>query len=315
MKEIGGYIELDEYGLDMLHEDGLHLNCGRNALAYILEARAIKTIWLPYFLCTSVRETCVKYGVDTKFYHINQDFLPGKFPFAEGEWVYLVDYYGQVPRQELIKLKETYKNVIVDFAQNYFAEPIPETDTLYTCRKYFGVCDGAILYTDRKIDRELEVDVSYERIHYILGRYEKTASEFYQESAFNNDAFAKESIKQMSKLTYNLLHGIEYDRVRKSRTENFEYLRKRLEGVNQLRVCPVDGAFMYPLKIENAVEVRRKLLQHKIYIPVLWPNVLEEVPCEWTEWKLAGNMLPLPVDQRYTQKDMERVSELILEDW
>lgn len=42
MKEIGGYIELDTYMNPMLHDDGIKLNCGRNAFAYILKAKASK---------------------------------------------------------------------------------------------------------------------------------------------------------------------------------------------------------------------------------------------------------------------------------
>ena len=54
MKEIGGYLDLDIYTGSMLHQDGILLNCGRNALAYLFKARDIKRIWLPYFLCDSV---------------------------------------------------------------------------------------------------------------------------------------------------------------------------------------------------------------------------------------------------------------------
>lgn len=312
MREIGGYIELDQYWLPMLHEDAIKLNCGRNALAYILEARKIKTIWLPYFLCTSVRETCEKCGVETKFYHINRQFLSEEMELSKTEWIYLVDYFGQISRQELLRMIAKYQNVIVDFAQNYFAEPIPDIDTLYTCRKYFGVSDGAILYTNQRLDRPLPQDESFERIHYILGRYERTASEFYRESAENNDSFSQEPIKIMSKLTNNLLHGILYDKIKQIRTENFEFLREQLASVNQIQVKSVDGAFMYPLWIDNSIEVKQKLLQNKIYIPTLWPNVLEEVPREWLEWKMAGNILPLPVDQRYTLEDMEYIVQLIV---
>lgn len=58
MKEIGGYIELDTCRHAMLHEDAILLNCGRNALAYLLEARGIKKLYLPYFLCDSVANIC-----------------------------------------------------------------------------------------------------------------------------------------------------------------------------------------------------------------------------------------------------------------
>ena len=42
MKEIGGYIELDTYTGKEYHEDAVALNCGRNALIYLIRAKRIK---------------------------------------------------------------------------------------------------------------------------------------------------------------------------------------------------------------------------------------------------------------------------------
>ena len=53
MKEIGGYIELDTYTGSMLHEDGIKLNCGRNALAYLIKAKEIKKLYMPKLMCDS----------------------------------------------------------------------------------------------------------------------------------------------------------------------------------------------------------------------------------------------------------------------
>ena len=102
-------------------------------------------------------------------------------------------------------------------------------DTLYTCRKYFGVADGAILYTDTELDREISQDVSFERMHFLLGRYERSANEFYSEYVANNKLFATEPIKQMSHLTKNLLHGIDYNSVAKRRQDNFEFFKCRTQ--------------------------------------------------------------------------------------
>ena len=44
MKEYGGYIEFENYHGNMLHEGAISLNCGRNALAYLCEAKKIKTV-------------------------------------------------------------------------------------------------------------------------------------------------------------------------------------------------------------------------------------------------------------------------------
>ena len=46
-------------------------------------------------------------------------------------------------------------------------------------------------------------------------------------------------------------------------------------------------------------------MEKKIYIPTLWPNVVNELPQEWNEWRLAKNILPIPCDQRYSEEDMQ----------
>lgn len=311
MKEIGGYIELDTCRHAMLHEDAILLNCGRNALAYLLEAKGIKKLYLPYFLCDSVANVCKKYGVEVAFYHIGENWLPKDLVIDGDAWLYIVNFYGQITREDLARLAEVHNNVIIDNAQAYFDAPLANVDTLYTCRKFFGVSDGAILYTNSKLERSLEIDESFNRIHYILGRYERTASEFYEEAAQNNDIFDNEPIKEMSRLTKNLLRSIDYEYVKQVRTNNFAYLHEKLREVNKLNIRLIEGVFMYPLLIDDGMKIRKQLQQMKIYIPTLWPNVLEECKPDTLEYKFAAEILPIPVDQRYGFKDMEHLVNVI----
>lgn len=311
MKEIGGYIELDTCRHAMLHEDAILLNCGRNALAYLLEAKGIKKLYLPYFLCDSVANVCKKYGVEVAFYHIGENWLPKDLVIDGDAWLYIVNFYGQITREDLARLAEVHNNVIIDNAQAYFDAPLANVDTLYTCRKFFGVSDGAVLYTNSKLERSLEIDESFNRIHYVLGRYERTASEFYEEAAQNNDIFDNEPIKEMSRLTKNLLRSIDYEYVKQVRTNNFAYLHEKLREVNKLNIRLIEGAFMYPLLIDDGMKIRKQLQQMKIYIPTLWPNVLEECEPDTLEYKFAAEILPIPVDQRYGIEDMEYLVEVI----
>lgn len=311
MKEIGGYIELDTCRHAMLHEDAILLNCGRNALAYLLEAKGIKKLYLPSFLCDSVANVCKKYGVEVVFYHIGENWLPKDLVIDGDAWLYIVNFYGQITREDLARLAAAYRNIIIDNAQAYFDAPLANVDTLYTCRKFFGVSDGAVLYTNSKLERSLEIDESFNRIHYVLGRYERTASEFYEEAAQNNDIFDNEPIKEMSRLTKNLLRSIDYEYVKQVRTNNFAYLHEKLREVNKLNVRLIEGAFMYPLLIDDGMKIRKQLQQMKIYIPTLWPNVLEECEPDTLEYKFAAEILPIPVDQRYGIEDMEYLVEVI----
>lgn len=305
MREIGGYIELDSYRLPMLHEGAIALNCGRNALAWLLRARRIKKLWIPKFICDSVTEVCAREGVAWSFYSIGPDLFPAQeIEAGEDEWVYFVNYYSQFDNKRIAAQIDKYRRVIVDQAQSYFQPPLPGVDTLYTCRKYFGVADGAFLYTDSVLGEELPQDESFERMRFLLGRYERTAAEFYGEYAANNELFYTEPIKRMSGLTANLLHGIDYAFVKARREENYRTLHRALGDINGLTLSDQPGTFMYPLLLENGAAIRKKLQQEKIYIPTLWPDVFGWCSKPETEYKLAENILPLPIDQRYGMDDM-----------
>ncbi len=312
MKEIGGYIEIDTYHLPMLHEGAIALNCGRNALAYLFKSRKIEKIKIPYFICASIPDVCDREGVQKSFYHIGLDFKPEKdLVLDNNEWLYLVNYYGQLSNEQINTYVEKYRRVIVDQANSYFQEPIQNVDTIYTCRKYFGVPDGAFLYTKSVLNEEYPIDVSFERMHFLLGRFEKTATEFYEEYCENNNQFKNEPIKRMSKLTNNLLHGINYKEIKSIRMKNFEYLHSGLSKFNQLNISR--ATFMYPFFVENGAQLRKRLIKKQIYIPVLWPFALNNTWPHDLEHVLAENILPLPIDQRYGQDDLEFVLQLIIE--
>ncbi len=313
MQEIGGYIELDTYHLPMLHEGALALNCGRNALAYLLKARNIKHIWIPKFICDSVTGVCRREGVPYTLYSIGMDFRPSDgIRLGDGDWLYFVNYYSQFCNDQIAEYVKQYGRVIVDNAQSYFQPPIPHVDTLYTCRKYFGVADGAFLYTDAELKLPLEQDESFDRMRFLFGRFERTASEFYNEYVANNKLFATKPIKRMSKLTENLLHGIDYPRVKETRERNYAFLHQTLGSLNALKLSESPGTFMYPLLLKNGAEVRKKLQQKKIYVPTLWPDVFDWCTEAEPAYQLARNILPLPIDQRYGEKEMnDMISQII----
>ena len=303
MKEIGGYIEFEHYNRPMLYDDGIKLNCGRNALAYLLKVYDIQKIAMPKFMCDSCDG--VLKGIEVQYYSVGIDFKPVIENVDEGEWLYVVNFYGQLSEEYLISLKENYK-LIIDNAQAYFNDPMVGVPTLYTCRKFFGVADGAILYSDKKIEVE-ERDESFDRMRFLMGRFERSASEFYLEYVENNHIFAQESIKQMSALTENFLRGIDYEEVCKRRTENFAYLDKKLSSINKLTLSIPNGPFMYPLYLENGAEVRKQLQARKIFIPTLWPAVFNLCKEDELEYDMAKNILPIPVDQRYGIEEMEYI--------
>lgn len=311
MKEIGGYIEFERYHGPMLHEGGLLLNCGRNCLAYLIRAKGIRAIAMPYFMCDSVLELCQKYGVKLRFYHVGLDFCPENVQLEEDEWLYLTNYYGQLTPDDIRRWKMTCDRLIVDNAQAYFEPPVSGVDILYTCRKFFGVPDGAVLYTDGSLCEDLERDESMNHMDFLMGRFERSASEFYARNQENNHRFAAEPILKMSALTENLLRSFDYETIKARRAQNFRYLHQRLGEKNRLSLRDVPGPFAYPFLVDNGGELRKELIRNKIYVPTLWPNVLREMTPDSVEYRLAGDLLPLPCDQRYGIGEMERILTVI----
>lgn len=313
-KEIGGYLQLETFTGKEYYPDLYKVNLGRTALQWILEARKCKKLWLPYFLCDSVIGVCEKMQMEIGFYHLDEELNPVlETDLGADEWLYLVNYYGHLSDKRILVCKEKYGRVIVDHTHSFFQRPIPGIDTLYSCRKFFGLPDGAYVSTDADLDMDKPLDISGSRMTHILGRFEEGAGSYYQQMLDNASTYHQEEIRLMSKLTENLLRGIDYEMVRRKRTENYLKLKELLPSGNPFVQAEPDGPFAYPYYHEKGIELRKYLASHKIFVPTNWSNVIRDMPKESLEYQWAANILPLPCDQRYGFEEMEKIASVIKE--
>lgn len=326
MKEIGGYLELETFEGQEYYEGDhiITLDCARNCLAFLISLRKYEKVYLPDYACASVREGCEKAGASIEWYSIGKDFQPVfQKSLSDKEALYLIDYYGQITPY-IRDWKQRYPNLILDCVQDFFYKAPDDVDAVYSCRKFFGVPDGAYLHLGKMSQTEqsfcdgalaaLEMDISYDRMGHVLGRYEGKASDFFQMSIKHNSSFIGSSIKKMSALTHNLLRGVDYAGVIVKRSDNFEYLEGALGSINELQDLVIPkGAFMYPLKLSKGQKIRRCLQNLKIYVPTLWPDVLAGMPEDSVAYGYARDILPLPCDQRYDTEDMRRVCNAVRE--
>lgn len=311
--EIGGYLEFETFYGPEFHLGAIRLNSGRNCLAYLIETRRIQNIALPFLICSSVINICNKYGVEIDFYHISEDFKPIlDNNHANGVFLYIVNYYGQLTNEYIQQLAEEYRNIIIDNAQAFFQTPVLGVDTIYTCRKFFGVPDGAYLYTDALLGHDLKQDVSHNKMAHLLGRFEEDAASHYEEFKQNENALEQVPVMGMSKLTTNILRAINYSRVKGIRETNFNYLYHVLEEQNELKLHIPVGPFAFPYYANDGKKLRMELQDNSIYIPTLWPNVLDECMKGSLEYQYAINILPIPCDQRYDTVQMRFLLSNIL---
>ncbi|MBQ9104219.1 MAG: hypothetical protein IJY57_03960 [Clostridia bacterium] len=305
-REIGGFFELERFCGVEYYEELIPLNTARNALAYLIRVKKIKKLYIPFYLCDSVSNVCEREGCVYEYYNIDKDFLP-KFNkvLCKDEYLYIVNYFGFLNKNTVKQLKAKYKNIILDNVQAFFEKPIKGIDTIYSCRKFFGVPDGAYLSTDIKPNLVLEIDKSKDRFKHLLGRFEEDASTYYNDFKENDISFDNTNLCSMSKLTQNILRGIDYKKIIKIRNDNYKTFDKELGSINKLNLRASNGPYCYPFYCRNGMEVKKILAKKNIYIATLWPNVLG---LDGTlEKDYAENILPLPCDQRYTKEDILRI--------
>lgn len=312
INEIGGYFGLESFGGKEYHRGLIGVSSGRGALLCLIRARGIKKLYIPYFLCDSVSELCKREGVATEFYSVGRDLRPvfGGV-LCEGEWLYVVNFYGQLADAEIRSMKEKHGRIILDNVQAFFARPLKGVDTVYSCRKFFGVPDGGYVSTDAKDIPRMEIGKSAHRMSHVLGRIEDGASSHYGEFKANDKSFVNDGLCTMSTITKNILCGIDYDAVRIRRNENYAHLSKVLGQKNGITLRMPDGPYCYPFYCEGGMEIKHRLAENKIYVPTLWPNVIGSG--DTTAEDLAKNILPLPCDQRYGEAEMDIIAEAVLE--
>lgn len=311
IREIGGYFGLEAFSGEEYHKGLIGVNSGRNALLYVLKVRGVQKLYIPRFLCDSVSELCKREVVEYEEYSIDKNFLPVfTKTLGKDEYLYVVNFYGQISNEILCELHKQHKNIIFDNVQAFFQKPVTGIDTVYSCRKFFGVPDGGYVYTEKRLEEELLADISKDRMKHILGRFEETGTKYYGDFQANDELFYDMPLREMSALTRNILRGVDYELVRQRRNENYAVLENALASMNGLKLKTPNGPYCYPFYCKNGMDIKKQLAAQKIYVATLWPNVLELGGT--LEKDYAENILPIPCDQRYGAEEMKYIASTIL---
>lgn len=304
MDALGGYFSLELPMLEEYHKDALRLNTGRNCLEYILRARMYGKVYIPYYTCDVVLEPFKKLNIPYEFYHIDIHLeICDRITLKENEALLYTNYFGLKMRY-VEQLAEKYgSRLIVDNTQAFYAKPLGGVDTFYTCRKFFGVADGAYLYTDNLLDEEFVQDESYDRMVHLLKRIDLSAEKGFADFRKVDDGLDNQPIRRMSKLTCRMMQSIDYEVVKKKRRENYQFLYEILDKDNILKLPFDEDAvpMVYPF-LTSIKGIREKLIENKVFVARYWPNVLDWTTEDDIEYFLAYQMQPLPIDQRYGEE-------------
>ncbi len=319
MKPIGGYFELELVKGNEYYPDLIRLNSGRNAFEVILRTRGYKKVLLPYYTCDAMFEPIKRLGVACEFYQINAQLEPVRgFAFLKDHEVAVYNNYFGVKDKFIQQLRHLGKNIIIDNCQAFYSKPTGMFDTFYSPRKFFGVPDGGYLYmSEEDSDRiNFEKDHSYDHFAHLIKRVDLSPEDAYDDFLKAEQSLVNRPVKTMSDLTGKILQSVNYQKAFEIRQQNFNYLHQRLKDKNLLEIDSIydlSGAPMvYPFLSDHS-KLREFLISKKVYVATYWPNVLDWVAYDSIEYIFAQNLIPLPVDQRYSLKEMEKIIHLINE--
>lgn len=313
MQPIGGYFELELRKGEHFHKQALRFNSARNCFEYILLARKYTKIYMPYYTCEVMLQPLHRHHIAYEFYHINDNLEPDEVIQLRNDEAFLYTNYFGLKQSCVESLASIYKKqLIVDNTQAFFAPRIDGVDTFYSPRKFFGVPDGGYLYTDTILQQDFVVDESYHRMQHLLLRIERGAEKGYSLFRDADESLDNQPIRRMSVLTERILQNVDYLYASKRRKENYSFFKQTLSQSNKLAIKEDDSSIpmIYPYLTED-VTLRKRLIENKIFVAKYWPNVYDWCSSDSLEYKLTENLLPLPIDQRYEEKDLDRILKVI----
>lgn len=318
---VGGYFEWELREGRAFHEEKLALNSGRNALKYILQARHHTKLFLPKYLCEAVMQPVLELKIPHGFYAIDERLEPVGLDDGDTDSTVLyINYFGLKGRAVHSLAKNT-KNLIVDNTQAFFSLAPHRVPTFYSARKFFGVPDGAYVSGCDLVAADMETDQSYERCAHLLKRLDLDAEAGFSAYQKNEEVIAMLPMRKMSRLTSSILSSINYVEVADRRRKNYKALHALLSKHNRAIFTDVDFTdidndcvpMVYPFLCDRP-SVRAVLLRNRVYCAQLWPNVLTDLSDQpdSVEYQMAANIIPLPVDQRYDEKQMDVIASIII---
>jgi hypothetical protein len=319
MIEIGSFIGLDfpdtgEYYQNVEHT--ARLNSARAGIYHACKLYQCDSVYLPYYLCPSVKAFLSRLGIKTKSYHISKQFDPLVSDQEEGHAFILVNHLGILSKARMLEIAGKFRNVIIDNSAAFFSPPLEGCYTIYSPRKFFGVPDGSYLVGENATIgiEEYGQDISSATASYLFGEIELGTNATYKERMKNEARIDESEPLKMSKLTWKLLKCCNYSQAKQKRLENFMYIHNLFESINLLDPLKYFDEtcipMVYPLVVKD-LELAYYLRKRNVYVGRFWNYVLTEVVAGSFEAWLSKYMVPIPIDHRYGKEEMKYIYNLV----
>lgn len=324
--------------------DRLYYSLCREALldiACALNATS-KKVLIPAYTCQTVITPFEEAGWQCEYYSIHKDLridsdhLLTSIEKYHPSLVVVHPYFGMDLNDEEMEalniIEEQGITVVLDMTQCLFStKQYPFASfVVASYRKWMPIPDGGYLKNIANVAKivqpEEENDDFTERelaAMYLRGQYFDNGEQLTKAISIKlskaADHIAESNIAphKMSQVSYNLMQNENQEFNQQRRFENYTYLYNNIiESGKITKVCKdMSGVTTAPLYftiyVKNRPVLQRQLAQDSIYAPVIWPIEDNRVLVNDDVKYIYDYILAIPIDQRYEEKDMERVVKII----
>jgi hypothetical protein len=306
---------------------------GRSALSLQLASllsRNIHHIQLPAYLCDSVIAPIEAKGLSYSFYEVDLDLVAHPPTGTADSAVLIIDYFGwQNPglthvREGTVVIEDRCQAMLSTWSY----QPSAQHLLIASPRKFGptglgGWCDGLGADGSSKSADEMLIRSLNARV--LKGNYLADATLPVNSEIENSYLTALSSVEEfldkhpneatLPEFGLKVIAGLDWSFVAQQRRTNWLQLIQILPN----NVTPVFSSLpesVVPLglvvRVANRDLVRKRLAANRIFCPVHWPLPREVDRHRFPmSAQLADTLLTLPIDQRYGESDMTRLSEAL----
>jgi hypothetical protein len=265
---------------------------GRSSFDIIIKFVKPKKIFLPYYACKDLLKVIKLNKIKYEHYSIDKNLGPKKkIILKKNEYALLINYFG------IENIKKPKKNYIYDLSLSFFNSTNKLGLFFNSARKFIYTSYGSFLSL-KKFKNNIYSE-KFDNKGLLLKNYNQ----------FKLNEKKQKIITKLFPNKYLDRHLIYQDleKIKNIRKRNYSYLYNRFKNINILKLRKkAHGPLYFPLLLNKGEQVRRELNKKKIYTPILWKNLKRKKQYSF-EYQLAKNCIFLPIDQRYSIKDMNYI--------
>lgn len=295
---------------------------GRSALMAILETININAkplIYLPYYICSSVVQACKNQKFSIEFYELDENFLfniDHLDNIKKNSSLLTVNYFGIVNDNYLIEdIKNRRPDIITisDNVQSLWQCNNSKSNFSFTSlRKFISTPDGAIVYS-KGVIYEPEKSVPENKFYKskLLGsiaKYKKEKDSIYLDYFTEGEKILnkEKKITRASRFSEYIFHNHNWQNLKNIRQYNYSKVYEIGSKIGLNFVFPFSkgkSPLCVPIFLENRDEIRNKLYDQNIFLPIHWP-IEDYNKSSKLSNKMAKHELSIIIDHRYSLNEI-----------